>query len=154
MRIGDEWVLLGEMTADELEHLRQLVKDHLRPWDATLELWVPTPSLLFRLSQNNLPDLSTIHGFRRLAEFRPLVTPALDDSWLWKRTTLAAAKDEGFVFGVQAEGNDIYWLLPLENRAFFHLPPAVLTAIEPGLFGVLGIDRLIQFLRAGPGPEH
>lgn len=154
MRIGDEWVLLGELNDGELAHLRHLIKAHLRVWDTSLELWVPTSSLLFRLGQNNLPDLSTIQGFRRLAEFRPLTAPSLNDSWLWRRTTLAAAGDEGFVFGVQAEGNDIYWLLPLESRAFFRLPPTVLTAVEPGLFGVLGIDRLIQFLRAAPSPER
>lgn len=153
LRILDEWVLLGDLSVEELHHLRRIVKDHLHLWDPSLEVWVPTPSLLFRLSQAGLPDLSTVNGFRRLAEFRPLAVPALDDAWLWRRTTLGAAVGEGLVFGVRKAGDAIYWLLPLEDRAFFQLPPAELSAVDPGLFGVLGVDRLIQFLRAAPSPE-
>lgn len=151
LQVGDEWVLLGELSADELRHLRRLVSGSLHLWDSSREVWVPTPSLLFRLSHSDLPDLSTIHGFRRLADFRPLAVPALDDTWLWRRTTLGAVTGEGLVFGVRKEGGAIYWLLPLEDRAFFQLTPAELTAVDPGLFGILGIDRLIQYLRSASG---
>lgn len=151
LRVGDEWVLLGELSAEELHHLQRLVRDGLHLWEPSLEVWVPTPSLLFRLSHSDLPDLSTISGFRRLAGFAPLAAPALDDSWLWRKTTLGAVTGEGFVFGVRKEEDAIYWLLPLEDRAFFRLTPGALTAVDPGLFGVLGIDRLIQYLRAASG---
>lgn len=151
LRILDEWVLLGDLNADEIQNLQRLVRGNLHLWDMSLEVWVPTPSLLLRLSQAGLPDLSTSRGFRQLAEFRPLATPALEDPWLWRKTTLGSATREGLVFGVRKEGNDIYWLLPLEDRAFFKLRPAALTAVDPGLFGALGIDRLLQFLRATPG---
>lgn len=151
LQLGDEWVLLGELSGDELSHLQPLVKDGLHLWDPSLEVWVPTPSLLFRLSHSDLPDLSTISGFRRLADFGPLAHPVLEDSWLWRQTTLGEATGEGFVFGVRRTEDTIYWLLPLEDRAFFELTPAALTTVDPGLFGILGIDRLIQYLRAASG---
>lgn len=151
LQIADEWVLLGELNDDELHRLRDLVRGSLHLWETSLEVWVPTPSLLFRLGQSGLPDLSTINGFRQLAGFRPLAAPVLDDSWLWRKTTLGEAVGEGLVFGVRREADTTYWLLPLEDRAFFQLNPTVLASVEPGLFGVLGIDRLIQFLRAASG---
>lgn len=153
LQLGEEWVILGELNDDELRRLRGLVKDGLSLWDTSLEIWVPTPSLLFRLNQSGLPDLSTVKGFRRLAEFHPLAAPVLDDPWLWKRTTLGSVTGGDLVFAVRKEEGTIYWLLPVGDRAFFKLRPAVLTAIEPGLFAALGIDRLIDFLRGSESSQ-
>lgn len=153
LQIAEEPILLGELTAEELHQLQRIVQSDLQLWDPSLEVWVPTPSLLFRWSQGGMPDLSTIGGFRRLAEFLPLTSPDLDDSWLWKKTTLGAFRRDGLVFGIRKDGDVVYWVLPLEDHAFFKLTPATLTSLEPGLFGSLGIDRLIQFLRAAPNPE-
>ena len=150
IQIGDSWVLVGELSTDEILHFRQLVNGSLHAWDDPLEVWVPTASLLLRLVRNGAPDLSTLDGVRRLGDFRPLADPDLDDTRLWEPTTLASLAKRGTGFGVRREEGTVYWLLPLEGWGFFKITPLELISIEPGLFAALGIDRLIDFLRAGP----
>lgn len=147
VQIGDSWVLVGELTTDEILHFRQLVNGNLYAWDDPLEVWVPTPSLLFRLVHHGAPDLSSLDGFRQLGQFRPLAEPDLDDTRLWKRTSLASLAETGVGFGVRREDGIVYWLLPLERWGFFKVTPLELISVEPGLFGALGVDRLIDFLR-------
>lgn len=148
IEIGDSWILVGELNSDEVRSLRELVEGSLYAWDEPLEVWVPTASLLLRLVHPGAPDLSSLDGFRRLGEFPPLADPDLDDDRLWERTTLASLARQGTAFGVRREGRTVFWLLPVEGWGFFKVTPGRLVSVEPGLFGALGVDRLIDFLRA------
>ncbi len=153
LRIGEEQILLGRRGPEEVTSLRNLVRSRLHLWDDLLEVWVPTPSLLLRMTQAGAPDLSQLRGFRELGEFRPLVAPALDDPSLWTRTALGALNDMPLIFGVVREGAEVFWVLPLERRAFFKATPREFVATAPELFAALGIDRLIDYLR-GSGVDR
>jgi hypothetical protein len=151
LEIGEEWILFGGLSAEESKQLRKLIKSHLRLWADLLEVWVPTPKLLFRLTHAGAPELSSIHGFRKLCEFQPLVNPTTEDPSLWTRTTLGSQLHSDMVFGICRGEGGAHLVFPLEGRAYFQFDPRELAEIEPGLFGALGIDRFIDFLR---GVQH
>jgi hypothetical protein len=151
LEIGEEWILFGGLSSEESKQLRKLIKSHLRLWADLLEVWVPTPKLLFRLTHSGAPELSSIQGFRKLCEFQPLVNPTTEDPSLWTRTTLGSRANRDLVFGVCRGEGEVYLVFPLEGRAYFQFGPRELAEIEPGLFGALGIDRFIDFLR---GVQH
>jgi hypothetical protein len=150
LEIGEEWILFGGLSAEESKQLRKLIRSHLRLWANHLEIWVPTPKLLFRLAHAGAPELSSIQGFRKLCEFQPLVNPTVEDPSLWTRTTLGSHAHGDMIFGICREEGEPYLLFPLEGRAYFQFGPRELALIEPGLFGALGIDRFIDFLRGVP----
>jgi hypothetical protein len=151
LEIGEEWILFGGLSSEESKQLRKLIKSHLRLWADLLEVWVPTPKLLFRLTHSGAPELSSIQGFRKLCEFQPLVNPTVEDPSLWTRATLGSQVNSDMVFGVCRGEGEVYLVFPLEGRAYFQFGPRELAEIEPGLFGALGIDRFIDFLR---GVQH
>jgi hypothetical protein len=151
LEIGEEWILFGGLSSEESKQLRKLIRSHLRLWADPLEVWVPTPKLLFRLTHSNAPELSSIQGFRKLCEFQPLVNPTIEDPSLWTRTTLGSQVNSDMVFGVCRGEGGVRLVFPLEGRAYFQFVPRELAEIEPGLFGALGIDRFIDFLR---GVQH
>jgi hypothetical protein len=151
LEIGEEWILFGGLSAEESKQLRKLIKSHLHLWVGLLEVWVPTPKLLFRLTHASAPELSSIQGFRKLCEFQPLVNPTTEDPSLWTKTTLGSQAHSDMVFGIHRGESEVSLVFPLEGRAYFQFGPRELAEIEPGLFGALGIDRFIDFLR---GVQH
>jgi hypothetical protein len=150
LKIGEEHILFGQMSVDEVKRLRSLIRRRLHVWNDLFEVWVPTPRLLLRLTQAGAPDLSNVQGFRRLGDFQPLADPKLDDPSLWTKTTLGAPGGKSLVFGARREGDSVFWVVPVEGRAFFQVTPKELTLAEPELFGALGVDRLIDYLRGIP----